>query len=321
MICNKCGAEIPDNSEFCGKCGAKLNSEAPEVIMSEGTAAVKKKSKVPLIIIICAAVLAIAAAVFFLFINDSTRINKSAQEKALDRYFEACEELDLKKVDKACYPKGGADRTGSDYYYFSKMLGFTRGIPSLFEYDPINKSAKVTKMFWKSYGLDYPEDDDKYTKLTEQRDVDLSKLYPDFSCSYELEKLESIDDVKVYIINRGSFIAGVDEQQLPIDMKEEIEGSVNADVDEVYAAQIKIKWACGDMEYGNDKSWWDNKDFKDMLSKSLRDNSEFTYSDYDKLIKSYEKQKYNIFIYKSGDDWYVYPEAIKPSQGRYMIEW
>ncbi len=320
MICNKCGAEIPDNSEFCGKCGAKLNSEAPEVITSEGTAAVKKKSKVPLIIIICAAVLAIAAAVFFLFINDSTRINKSAQEKALDRYFEACEDLDLKKVDKACYPKGGADRRGSDYYYFSDSLGFTRGMLSLFEHDPIN-GVKIAKILWKSYGLDYPEDADKYTKLTQQRDVDLSELYPDFSCSYELEKLESIDDVKVYIMNRGAIIAGVDEQQLPVDMKEKIEGNVNADVDEVYAAQIKIKWACGDMEYGNDKSWWDNKDFKDMLSKSLRDNSKFTYSDYDKLIKSYEKQKYNIFIYKSGDDWYVYPEAIKPTQDLYMIEW
>ena len=292
MICNKCGAEIPDNSEFCGKCGAKLNSEAPEVITSEGTAAVKKKSKVPLIIIICAAVLAIAAAVFFLFINDSTRINKSAQEKALDRYFEACEELDLKKVDKAF---------------------------SLFEHDPIN-GVKIAKILWKSYGLDYPEDADKYTKLTQQRDVDLSELYPDFSCSYELEKLESIDDVKVYIMNRGA-IGGVDEQKIPTDMKESIEAKVNADVDEVYAAQIKIKWACGDMEYGNDKSWWDNKDFKDMLSKSFKDNSEFTYSDYDKLIKSYEKQKYNIFIYKSGDDWYVYPEAFKSAQGAYMIEW
>ena len=27
MICNKCGAVLPDNAEFCGECGAKVEKQ------------------------------------------------------------------------------------------------------------------------------------------------------------------------------------------------------------------------------------------------------------------------------------------------------
>lgn len=330
--CIKCGAELLDEAIFCGKCGtnqttAQLSAPAqtaqPEPIAPapDGTAAVNKKSKLPLVIIICAAVLAVAAAVFFLFIFDATRINKSPQEKALDRYFEACEELDAEKVLETFTPSPDYNVLHQGAFMFwERTLGFHRGIPTFL--GPQEFGVKNAKKYYKSYGLDFPDDvKDLETIRADDKD-DLEKLYPDFSCDYELIKMKNADDVTVSMVNMGSINRVLGEDNATeIDIKEEIENAVGEDVGDVYVAQIKMKWACGDMEYGNDESWWKDKAFKKMITDNFRDYDDFSYSTYEKVVKSYEKEKYTVFIYECDGEWYVYPYNFASLRNTYKIDW
>ena len=41
MYCKKCGNEMPDNSEFCAKCGAKIEATQPEPKVTAKKAAAK----------------------------------------------------------------------------------------------------------------------------------------------------------------------------------------------------------------------------------------------------------------------------------------
>lgn len=45
MLCNKCGASIPENSKFCLNCGASLNSKEAEIGVSKKETNIEKLNK------------------------------------------------------------------------------------------------------------------------------------------------------------------------------------------------------------------------------------------------------------------------------------
>ena len=321
FYCTKCGAQMADEAKFCRACGTPAQQPVPQqtaqpvspapavqaVPAADTQAAVKKKSKLPLMIILCAVLLIGAgAAVYFLFFN------KTPQEKALDRFFDACTELDCGKVIEACYPDPDAyDMPESDVFFFGNVLGFDRGVLGReILSNPMALTPGMRDMYFESYGFDDIED---YNDAI-NHNGHLDELYSDFKAEYELVKMKKADEVEVSLANYGSvgWLAG--EQSVEADIKEDIEHATGEDVDEVYAAQIKIKWSCGDMEYGNDKSWWDDKDFiEKQESGFISDRS------YKETIKEYEDRKYDVFVYKCKDEWYVFP--INLIRNSYVVEW
>lgn len=315
FYCTKCGAQMADEAKFCRACGTPAQQSVPQqtaqpvspapavqaVPAADTQAAVKKKSKLPLMIILCAVLLVGAgAAVYYLFFN------KTPQEKALDRFFDACTELDSDKVIEACYPDPDVyEKPKSDLYFFDKVLSFHRGVIALeISGNPMAVSMNMLDMYLESYGFDDRED--YYDAIDENGH--LEELYPDFKAEYELVKMKNAEEVTVKVNNYGWL---KDDPGLTLDIKEHIEDTVKEDVDEVYVAQIKIKWSCGDMEYGNDKSWWDNEDFGKMQEQGH-------YKSYKETMKEYEDRKYDVFVYKCNGEWYVYPWNIR---GGFLVEW
>lgn len=45
MLCNKCGASIPENSKFCLNCGASLNSKGTKLSVSKKGTNIEKLNK------------------------------------------------------------------------------------------------------------------------------------------------------------------------------------------------------------------------------------------------------------------------------------
>lgn len=157
MFCRKCGSEIPDESEFCLKCGFRISKEllentanAPAVSnklpvketaanvpvvppnessVMQHTASVKeKKSKTPLIIIISAISLAVAVIAFFvirdLINSDDTYIASLKAFKPLvsSGFDYTCQEVFEKYIDPCEW-----ETISMDSYHLVQISGTVKG--------------------------------------------------------------------------------------------------------------------------------------------------------------------------------------------------
>ena len=247
--------------------------------------------------------------------------NKTPQEKALDSYFNACEHIDRESLIQICYPNTDKGYiSGSDYFVLTYTLGFEKGLyhnisPAVFE--------KTAQSYYESYGFDYSKQKEEIKELAAGVNLDnenFKKLFPDFSCDYTIDKIENADNVEVYArsVTINDLITKGGEER--VNIKDDIKVETGVEADEVYAAQININWSYGDMEFGNDKNWWDNKQMKAALSE-LAIGDGIKADSYETTVKELSKRKYNVFVYKYSDSWYIYPLSIIKNRDKFRVEW
>ena len=250
--------------------------------------------------------------------KSKTNKEMSPQEKVLDQYFKALNDMDMEAVDALYVPKDS--QNSGEISSSSLSLGYLMKSNFTFTMSHL-ASADLEKlayrdMFLKSYGFDsYHEGGYKDYVETCNNDELYRSKFQDFEVSYELVSLKEASEYKI------SYSKGLDEIEVP-DMAEYLHSTLDVPVSEVYVAKIKINWSYGNKKYGYDKSWWNNKDFKESLNARpiLADDKKLT--TYNDFVKYYDNQIYNAFIYQSDGEWYLFhPYIIRLyNSGRWRAE-
>ena len=161
--------------------------------------------------------------------------------------------------------------------------------------DRMRTDQEIMDLYYESYGFSsFREGGPEEYREVSQDNKKYEKKFDDFKADYELVSMKKADEYTVSLRNR------LDYEE--IDLQEYIGDKYDIEVGDVYVATIKASWKYGDKEYGFDKDWWDNDHFVEILG-NYRGN--FGGDTYNKVIRYYEKKKYNLVIYEYKDDWYI----------------
>ena len=304
-------------------------------IQAAGRKGKKSKKKLVILTSIIAGILVIGAVTFFLF---KDKLFKSDEEKALDRYFQAYEDMDLEALDKACYPEetraaeekgfNGKRSLASLYGGGASSFVFSRGA-LITNNDRVWRDIDVFDMYLRSYGFDgYKNGIEDYRSVMENNE-EFKKHFSDLKVDYKLLKIWNKEDCKFYEYH-GRKAYDVDAVSW---MENKLNGgngyytaSDSIRVEDVKVAIVNIKWSYGSKKYGYDKAWWNNEGFQKALVKQFGGSyfrSEYDapvgrhkmikvdYSNYDSLMNYMDSMEYELILYKTGGKWYIYPEVIR----------
>ena len=295
----------------------------------------KKSRKKIIIPAIIAAIVALGVGAYFLFVKKP----KTAEEKALDRYFAAWENMDLAALDKACYPEGstallnmGYDGKRSLGYLYSgnNSICFTMGA-LISGNDNWRMDHDLMSMYLKSYDFSSFDDGGMEERRKAMEDNDeFRKIFSDLKVDYKVVKM--MDSAQVTFQERsGRKLYDVDD---PITWMEnrlhsgsEYYGTgSDIKVTDVKVAVVNVHWSYGSKKYGYDKSWWNNEKYISILSRYSGSYYGYgrelpigrgktimvDYKDYDSLIRYMDSIEYELILYKTDGKWYVYPERLIP---------
>ncbi|SEF40032.1 hypothetical protein SAMN04487934_10122 [Eubacterium ruminantium] len=273
----------------------------------------KKKIIIPIVALL---VIGLGVGGFFIF----KKLTKKPQEKVLDSFFEALNNMDIEKAETYCAPEG-TERYGDMIQYgalsnlYTNRFGFTRGI---FDYnDMLRLDTDLMDMYLKSYGFSSSRDGglEKRRQCEENNDMFRMK-YSDFHVEYDLVSLKPASEYTISYQYKA--------KQIEIDdMAGTIESGMHfeeGDVTDVYVAKIHIKWRYGDKKYGYDKSWWSNSAF-DSAKVNIHDSYGNKLGSYNEVVNYYDNIVYNVFIYEYKGKWYIYnPYIIRYYYSRWKAE-
>ena len=295
----------------------------------------KKSRKKIIIPAVIAAVVALGVGAYFLFVKKP----KTAEEKALDRYFAAWENMDLAALDKACYPEGstallnmGYDGKRSLGYLYSgnNSICFTMGA-LISGNDNWRMDHDLMSMYLKSYDFSSFDDGGMEERRKAMEDNDeFRKIFSDLKVDYKVVKMMDSDQV-TFQERSGRKLYDVDD---PITWMEnrlhsgsEYYGTgSDIKVTDVKVAVVNVHWSYGSKKYGYDKSWWNNEKYISILSRYSGSYYGYgrelpigrgktimvDYKDYDSLIRYMDSIEYELILYKTDGKWYVYPERLIP---------
>ncbi|SEF65496.1 hypothetical protein SAMN04487934_10247 [Eubacterium ruminantium] len=264
----------------------------------------KKKIVIPLVIVL---LIGLGVGGFFIL----KAVLKSPQEKMLDEFFEAIEDMDIAKLEKIYKPADSprSDLINEDQGMASlivRRFGFTRG-GILENADYVKFNSELMDMWLNSYGFkDTISGGTADKSETDAQSELFKKKYKDFKVDYEIV---SIGNASEYRISRMN---GIDQIQVD-DMAELISTTYKidkADIEEVDVAKLHIKWNYGDKKYGYDKSWWNNETFKNIVAEHIRDTKGRILGSYDEVVVYQDNLIYNAFLYKYKGKWYIYNPYI-----------
>lgn len=300
---------------YCPVCGTRLVQQ-PQMMQQPSVKLKKDKGKKLLIPFVIGGVtlLVMVAVLVYVFVF-KLEVSKSEQEKALDRYFEACENLDIKELFRASYPMEYADL---EYYSAYNTIGDRWVVQWITKFVGLSRGARDLAAFENNNSVtfeDYPytvSDEDENLISYDGNRVSLRKCLPNLSVSYEIVQMAQFNDCEVSINNHPDLkrITSMDNLITVNDAK--------LDVDDMYVAQIRLQWKYGDYLYGWDPAWWKDKNFQEQAES-------FSIYNYEDAIDiTYDHSLYNVFIYKYDGVWYVYPVRLDYSlakNGGYYVEY
>lgn len=155
MFCNKCGKEIPDNSEFCPKCGIKLNEKTNKKVKTNREGITEKISAHKLLFIaIIFLVLIITTSVTVVFINFKND-NKTAQKtienkenKVNNTYFERYLNI-LSGKEKFLFQEDFINVTETVLSELFSNMRMEKIEYAIFDIDNDNCEEMFTKLYYK----------------------------------------------------------------------------------------------------------------------------------------------------------------------------
>lgn len=323
MFCAKCGNEVSDGADFCSKCGAPVkddcsntapvNTMANEAVYTQGIPMYTNKKIKKKILPIVIALIALAAAVLAILFVLKKNTHLGAQG-ALDRYFEAVNDFNIKDMYECCYPDKSKYASFANAPLYSFYQDYSRSYIAKADVYKLNPCFTAHYLQYYGYSCnDYNNIDEAYKTLqTYQKDAekiikrwdevsksDIKKILPDFKASYKLNKMVDGDDCTINILG----------EQVN-DIKSYINSKVGVEPSEIKVANITVEWKYGDKLYGYDKDWWNQEDFVSVLS-SLNSGN---FSSYDSAIEFSRKgATVDVILYKYKGKWFVYPPyVLKP---------
>lgn len=219
-----------------------------------------------------------------LFVS-APEITANPPVKILNDYFDAVTRLDRETIQKIC----NIDiYEGPNFEYFVRRLGFTPGYLSNVDF------LRVSDDLWAAYlrGMGYEGTvDEMMSAYAEDIKEDGDIIFSGFMASYKLLDLKPAEDCKV------QFQSGLKKIEVP-GLKEKIKEDRQLDeVDEAYIAKMKIYWEYKGFPYGNDEKLWDLSELSGIDT-------------YETIKEKNEDMDYYAFIYRVGDDWFLYHDSI-----------
>ncbi len=266
----------------------------------------KKKGSLKIIIAVIIALVVLAGIVICVIMHgknsSSKKTNKNEkeaetpQEEAIVILFNAINSYDRDTINELCDPAGDNPIIESGMPTGAVYMHNFRFYKSIIEIDDrVRTDQEIMDLYYESYGFSsFREGGPEEYREVAQDNKKYEKKFDDFKADYELVSMKKADEYTVSLRNR------LDYEE--IDLQEYIGDKYDIEVGDVYVATIKASWKYGDKEYGFDKDWWDNDHFVEILS-NYREN--FGGDTYNKVIRYYEKKKYNLVIYEYKDDWYI----------------
>ncbi|MCR5147356.1 MAG: hypothetical protein K6C35_00120 [Eubacterium sp.] len=262
----------------------------------------KKKIIIPIVVLL---VIGLGVGGFFLF----KKLTKKPQEKVLDGFFEALNDMDIDKAETYCAP-AGTERYGDMIQYgalsnlYTNRFGFIRGAFDI--YDKAFTDEDLRDMYLKSYGFNSAREGglDKERQCEENNDMFRMK-YSDFHVEYDLVSLKPASEYTISYQYRTKQIE-IEDIASTIEANMELE---EGDVTDVYVAKIHIKWKYGDKKYGYDKNWWSNSAF-DKIKDSIHDDRGNELRSYNEVVNYYDNKVYNVFFYQYKGKWYIFNPLI-----------
>ena len=266
----------------------------------------KKKGSLKIIIAVIIALVVLAGIVICVIMHgknsSSKKSNKNVkeadtpQEEAIVILFNAINSYDRDKINELCDPTGENPVIASGMSTGAVYMHNFRFYKSIIEIDDrVRTDQEIMDLYYESYGFSsFREGGPEEYREVSQDNKKYEKKFDDFKADYELVSMKKADEYTVSLRNR------LDYEE--IDLQEYIGDKYDIEVGDVYVATIKASWKYGDKEYGFDKDWWDNDHFVEILG-NYRGN--FGGDTYNKVIRYYEKKKYNLVIYEYKDDWYI----------------
>ena len=353
MFCRKCGYQLEDDAEFCTQCGTRIKTESvrPEVVQTKsmrpeveqtmsmqpdmvqasvnnsasddvssvGSKQNKNKKgikKQVLIPVIAVVVIAIIAAVILVVVHKNKK-SLTPQEDAIDRYFNAINDVDYEEFNHVVYSEDVADewlKQGNVRYRFLQNHYFTQsgnmqdGLANL---DPLRMPECIKDTYSEYLEQSRNLSDGNYDEPEEW-------LRNHFSVSYKINYIKAFDDCKLKQWRRYVWVdvtKGDIEQSVSYTNFSTGE-TIDVEVDDIYVASINFEWEYDGNLYGFDKELWKDKDFIEFVEGNTN------LSSYADAVDSKEEYFSNVImvIYSVDDNWYAMPFVLSRSnQGSYLV--
>lgn len=353
MFCRKCGYKLEDDAEFCTQCGTRIQPEnvrpeavqsgivRPEVVQSKsihpdmvqvsvnnsasddvssvGSKQNKSKKgikKQVLIPVIAVVVIAIIAAVILVVLHKNKK-SLTPQEDAIDRYFNAINDVDYEEFNHVVYSEDVADKKlEGDYargsflnnHYFTQNGDMQDGLANS-DFLRMMECVKET----------YSEYLEQSGKLSEGNyDEPEEWLRNHFSASYKINYIKAFDDCKLQQLrgNTLEYVTKDDIEKAVSYTNNDTGESIEVEVDDIYVASINYEWEYDGNLYGLDKELWKNKDFIEFVEGRTTNLS--SYAD---AVDSKEEWCSNVImvIYSVDDNWYAMPYVLSRYIGSYRV--
>lgn len=343
MFCRKCGYQLEDDAEFCTQCGTRVQPEnvRPEVVQSKSIRpdmvqvsvnnsasddvssgdskrnknkkGIKKQVLIPVIAVV---VIAIIAAVVLVVVHKNKK-SLTPQEDAIDRYFNAINDVDYEKFNHVVYSEDVADkRLEEDYarhsflnnHYFTQNGDMQDGLANS-DFLRMMECVKET----------YSEYLEQSGNLSEGNyDEPEEWLRNHFSASYKINYIKAFDDCKLQQWrSHGWTDVTKDDIEKAVSYTNISTGeSIEVEVDDIYVASINFEWEYDGNLYGLDKELWKNNDFVEFVEGRTTDLS--SYAD---AVDSKEEWCSNVImvIYSVDDNWYAMPYVLFKYVGSYRV--
>lgn len=342
MFCRKCGYQLEDDAEFCTQCGTRVQPEnvQPEAVQSKSIRpdmvqvsvnnsasddvsyvdskrnknkkGIKKQVLIPVIAVV---VIAIIAAVILVVLHKNKK-SLTPQEDAIDRYFNAINDVDYEEFNHVVYSEDVADkRLEEDYarhsflnnHYFTQNGDMQDGLANS-DFLKMMECVKET----------YSEYLEQSSSLSEGNyDEPEEWLRNHFSASYKLNYIKAFDDCKLQQLrgNKLEYVTKDDIEKAVSYTNNDTGESIEVEVDDIYVASINYEWEYDGNLYGLDKELWKNKDFIEFVEGNRN------LSSYADAVDSKEEWCSNVImvIYSVDDNWYAMPYVLSKYMGSYRV--
>ena len=343
MFCRKCGYQLEDDAEFCTQCGTRVQPEnvQPEVVQSKSIRpdmvqvsvnnsasddvsyvdskrnknkkGIKKQVLIPVIAVV---VIAIIAAVVLVVVHKNKK-SLTPQEDAIDRYFNAINDVDYEEFNHVVYSEDVADewlKQGNvryrflQYHYFTQSGNMQDGLANL---DPLRMPECIKETYSEYLEQSRSLSDGNYDEPEEW-------LRNHFSASYKINYIKAFDDCKLLQWRRYLWedVTKGDIEQAVSYTNFSTGETIDVEVDDIYVASINFEWEYDGNLYGFDKELWKNKDFIEFVEGNTN------LSSYADAVDSKEEWCSNVImvIYSVDDNWYAMPFVLSRSnQGSYSV--
>ncbi len=342
MFCRKCGYQLEDDAEFCTQCGTRVQPEIvqPEAVQSKSIRpdmvqvsvnnsasddvssgdskrnknkkGIKKQVLIPVIAVV---VIAIIAAVILVVLHKNKK-SLTPQEDAIDRYFNAINDVDYEEFNHVVYSEDVADewlKQGNVRYRFLQNHYFTQsgnmqdGLANL---DPLRMPECIKET--------YSEYLEQSSSLSEGNyDEPEEWLRNHFSASYKINYIKAFDDCKLQQWRGSVTDVTKDDIEKAVSYTNISTGeSIEVEVDDIYVASINFEWEYDGNLYGFDKELWKNKDFIEFVEGNRN------LSSYADAVDGKEVFCSNVImvIYSVDDNWYAMPfQLYRGTPGSYSV--